>query len=497
MALPVAVETLKERFMVNLTVINRLADERRELVQRVEELETQLHCRSFQPWWEYAKNGSPARSPRSPRSARLARDYNEMRGVGVVPTPRSARTPRSSRSDAKSKELLSASAAAKLFEAPRPKPLKGVGLSKHLLADNDRHRQQNNFLVLKEKTELEAQNAYLNSKEQRRREQLLAKNSIGPFKGVEKRAKDYKEKADARASDRMLKLSLDQRAEEENRRQKHLEHLNKPLSLAVSWDMIQANEETTRRERIENRKMKLHASQITPEAARPLPPKPEPEPISNQFVAEDPSQVRRRLLRKPNLLKKEKSNGEQDKLLAKNQRLEIQVSRKNMAQEHRLKRLNSAKQREMESVEREILASKEQLERLFNSNVPLDARRPNRSFALRAAMTAAANSAAYTQVSGAKLIEDVSRPKTNWSSSSQQEYRSKERESESKERESESKEKESHEKEYIEKRSWSSSSKQERSNKRPVSGGRQGPTLMERHSALVEKNLKVDQSGIY
>ena len=237
-------------------------------------------------------------------------------------------------------------------------------------------------------------------------------------------------------------------------------------------------------------------------------PKPEPEPISNQFVAEDPSQVRRRLQRKPQPPSRLQKgpNAEIDvekdkvKLAAKNQRLDIQVSGKNMAQEHRLKRLNSAKQREMESVERDIKTSKEQLERLFNSSVPLDARKPNRAFALRAAMTATANSAAYKQVGGAKLIEEVSRPKTSWSSSAYQEFDSKERESESeskwRESESESKERESHEKDYIEKRSWSSS-KQERSSKRPSSGGRQGPTLMERHSALVEKNLKVDQSGIY
>lgn len=85
MSLPVAVETLKERFLTNVKVIERLADEKRSLEDYVEELETALHCRSFQPWWEYTKQGTP-RSPRSPRSARLARDYREMR------TPRSARS---------------------------------------------------------------------------------------------------------------------------------------------------------------------------------------------------------------------------------------------------------------------------------------------------------------------------------------------------------------------------------------------------------------------
>lgn len=370
MSLPVAVETLKERFLTNVKVIERLADEKRSLEDYVEELETALHCRSFQPWWEYTKQGTP-RSPRSPRSARLARDYREMR------TPRSARSAVSAVQSPRSgapKPLLSASAAADLFEKPKSKSGKSVGLSKHLLADNDRHLQKIAFLDKKERDARVDEERRVAAVEQQRQAALTDKKG-GTFKGLEKRAVAAKEKSDRRvAEQRQLAEAAEKEAEQERRRHKQ-EMINSRNDITpISWDQIQSNEDVVRRERMENRKMKIYAESAAPGAAKPLAPKPAPPVLQNNFVAQDPKQVRRLMQRQPRGRVSSQTPSSSSGAGAAGGGFQATVT-VTSAHDKKAARLASDEMRELAAMRRALLEEKSKIERLFSHALPVDSTR--------------------------------------------------------------------------------------------------------------------------
>lgn len=295
--LPKAVETLKTKFLQNLDVIDRLIDEKHGLEKKVEDLASKLKERKrFQPWWEYGD------SPRSPRSARVARKYGEIQHD----------SPRGRSSSARG-NLLSASAAAKLFETPSITPKSGscpVGLSRHLMADTDKYKQKLAFITDKEKLEKLEEQRHLNALEEKKRSAL--EQNKGPFKGLEHRYKTSKKRNDARAAEKLREEEAVERAKNDERRKAHLEHVHTPLGPAIGWDMIQANEEITRRERIESRKLKLLAASVAPAAAQPFPPRAAPAPFPTRFIANDPKKVAADLQKQA---ERQKSNDEKAKQL--------------------------------------------------------------------------------------------------------------------------------------------------------------------------------------
>ena len=495
--LPLAVETLAERFLQNVIVIERLADEKRDLEGRVEELETQLHCHSFEPWWSYVAPPSLPHSPRSPRSARLARDYGKM-------TPRSARV-----GGGGGRKLLSASEAAEMFGQPRPKSSTGggVGLSKHLLADSDRYMQRLAFIDMSESTARLEEQQHLEAQEKKRQEAKAAK--VGPFRGLERRQAAAKDKSEVRAAERRYAAKQAAKEAERERRRIQLEHVNKDRGVLVSWDIVQANEETIRRERIENRKMQLYAQAKAPAAANPLPPKPEPEVLDTSFYAKDPREVKRKLLAQQRAFQRKCEDAQERRAEeAAEARKRVSSSSSSAAAApsssssssfdaagRKILRAASAKQREVTAISCAILEEKKQLEALLGRGVvPLDATRPNHGNAIRIAHSARNNirdkenqSVAAGRGGGGEFGVKLSTAAPNNTVQYHRHvYDDEFRFKQSAEFESKSKEADEFE------------AKEHSESARPARRGTEqakrkaGPTLMERHSQQVRKTEQID-----
>ena len=490
---PVSVETLKHKFLHNVHVIDRLVNEKRELEEKVTDLETTLFCRSFQPWWDYPETKTPRGTPRTPRSARLSREYGKMNGER--------------RGTTSERRLLSAAeAAARLFENEDKKDkdnAKGVsvGLSKHLMADNDRHKQKLGFMDDEEERKRLEQEQYERERQEAKQRALAAQT--GPFRGVERRQSQAQEKANQKASARAERESA-AKAEEERRREGRGARVNKELGVVVTWDVLQANEEVARRERIEHRKMKLYAESKPPAAAKPLPPRPAPTRPSTIFTAKDIKLVRKRLEQQQQSFENKMISAKLEAAaslvnLKGSGKISNSVGRVSLAEGRRKQRLEAAKTRELTETHKQLMEEKFQLEKILKiaASDLVDGRRLTAATAARMkeALSSSSSATANSSTSGTK--ENRRQPPSREASRKKfdDDVYQHHTESEGKSKaEAEFSEKSSKERDYdcdYEDRPSSSLASRTRPGKKAPTKPR-GPSLMERHSLEVSRQREAD-----
>lgn len=492
-----SVETLKLKFLQNVNVIDRLASEKRDLEEQVKELEATLFCRSFQPWWEYPETKTPRGTPRTPRSARLSREYGKMnserRGGGT--------------STASEQRLLSAAeAAARLFDKDKKKDAKvgAVGLSKHLMADNDKHKQKLAFMDEKEERERLEQEEF--ERERREAKQRALATQSGPFRGLERRQSQAQEKAQEKASARAAAREAAAKEEEDERRRALQAHVNKDLGVVITWDVLQANEEVTRRERIEHRKMKLYAESKSPAAAKPLAPRPAPPRPSTTFTAADPKLVRKKLERQQQSFENKMINAKLEAAadlvrIKGSGKISSSVGRKSLAEDRRKQRLEAAKNREFAETQRQLAEEKSHLENILRIETAdlVDGRRLTAATAMRMKEALSSSSSSYSSpaivsrstVSGNK--ENSRQPTLRESSQKKLDEDNHHHTPECRSKaEAEFSEKSSKERDYDDYEGHPSSLSSRASPANKEAQKKRGLTLMERHSLDVSRQREVD-----
>lgn len=361
----VALETIKAKYLKNLEIIDRLYEEKRALEEAVGDLSGRRQTQeiaaeeaAFQPWWEY--------------EADPAEEEDQL--------------------------LLSASAAAKLFanEPAIRKPSKTVGLSRHLQADADKYLAKQMRLDDRESREASEHRAFDEARFERRRLSAAA-SGVGAFAGLERREHQAQQRRQRKQEEREQAEEEEAKANEARRR----ELLNNgALPVAISWDTLQQNAETQRRERIEVRKMQTYAESKAPKAAKPRAPTPQPEPFDTAFTAPDPIRVMANLEQKKiagrkldesragALLARQEAEAVQAKRIAKQQCLSLSGQAKRLSQEHRGRRQQQAELSKVAEARRGLFQEKGEIERVFNDTLTAmtSGRRLNKASELRTAL---------------------------------------------------------------------------------------------------------------
>lgn len=413
----VTLQTIKEKYLKNLEVIDRLYEEKcaleevvGDLAERRQEREIATEDASFQPWWEYEEGPEEG---------------------GQL--------------------LSAAAAAAKLFGEPVSKRVSTavVGLSRHLQADADKYLARQLRIDDAEAREAGEQRAYDEAQVERRR--LSAAASVGAFRGLERREKQAQQ-------NRQCKQEQKQQAAEEAKaneaRQRALLHADSSRDRhgkvgAIPWEMLEQNAETQRRERIEVRKMHTYAESKAPKAAKLRAPPPPPEPFDTLFTAPDPSRVMTQLEQKKiafgrklddsraaALLARQEAEAIRAKRAAKQQDLSLSGHAKRLSKEHRGRRLQQAELSEIAEAKRSLLQQKREIEGVLNDTFTAvtGGRRLNNAAQLRAALVRGAIEKEQKLHERTRPIgQDESRPARRPVSAREREASKKEREWHSKE----------------------------------------------------------------